>query len=102
MLIGVRTISAAQVEAYRRFDGDIDGSARSGRATADMRDEDWLAIDELRRRLFIVASGRASAQFADEVEADLASQFPSEAARLALRAIVAGDVARGAGHPEGS
>jgi hypothetical protein len=72
-------ITLAKLQTYRKFRGDIDGFSRTrGRGdTSDITDADWRLIDELRGGLRIIASGRASPQFAatikqrlDEVSAD--------------------------------
>lgn len=87
-----RVISAAKLETYRRFQGDLDGWVRSGRTGGDMRDEDWHLINELRQRLFAVGAGKASQSFAAQTEADLVAHLPDEQARAQLREIVATDL----------
>ena len=63
-------LTVEKLKTYRRFGGDIDGYARShGRGdTSGITDEDWQLIDDLRRSLFIVSSGKASAEFAAAAE----------------------------------
>ncbi|MCX6921693.1 MAG: hypothetical protein NT154_00510 [Verrucomicrobia bacterium] len=63
-------LTLEKLKTYRRFGGDIDGYARShGRGdTSGITDADWQLIDELRGALFIVASEKASPEFAAVVE----------------------------------
>ncbi len=63
-------LTLEKLETYQRFGGDIDGFARShGRGdSSGITDEDWVLIDELRGALFIIASGKASPEFAAVVE----------------------------------
>ena len=63
-------LTQEKLKTYRRFGGDIDGYARShGQGdTSGITDEDWALIDELCGALFIVAAGKASAEFAATVD----------------------------------
>lgn len=79
-----------KVRMYCRFDGDIDGFARSRVDDASgITDEDWRVIDELRQGLFLVQSGQATPEFAASVERQLSCVAADEATRRALRALAA-------------
>jgi hypothetical protein len=54
--------------------------------------DSWKSIEDLRRRLFLVAVGRASATFAISVEADFLAWTSDEDARRRIRAMVQSDV----------
>jgi len=78
-----------KVKMYRRFDGDIDGFARSSvDDSSGITDEDWHVIDELRQALFLVQSGQATPEFAASVEQRLSSVAADDATQRALRALV--------------
>lgn len=85
-------VSAAQVDIYTTHDGDIDLYQRRGSPQMAILGDSWNTIEDLRRRLFLVAVGRASATFASSVEADLLNLTSDEDARRRIRAIVEGDV----------
>lgn len=93
-------IPAADIALYRRYDGDLDGLARSPCRNPGTSGTSWRLIDELRQRAFIVAMGRGSEQFRQEFEADLASHIPDEDARREFRQIVDSDL-RAAQEPQG-
>lgn len=63
-------LTQEKLQTYRRFGGDIDGYARSHRRgdTSEITDSDWQLIDELRGALFMIASGKASPEFAAVIE----------------------------------
>jgi hypothetical protein len=85
-------VSAAQVEIYARFDGDIDMYQRRGSPQRAILGDTWKTIEDLRRRLFLVAAGRASVTFASSVEADFLAWTLDDDARRRVRAIVESDV----------
>ena len=80
-------LTLAKVEVYDRFNGDIDGFARSGadRGVSGITDADWREIAELRQALSIVASGIASPAFIAETEARLRAVAPDERTQAAIR-----------------
>ena len=84
-------ISAATVALYRRYDGDADGLSRSADRGVDIYD-DWRAIDELRQRAFIVATGRGSEPFCQRFQSDLAAYMPDERARREFDELVQADL----------
>jgi hypothetical protein len=63
-------LTQEKLDTYRRFGGDIDGFARSHAQgdTSGITDADWHLIDDLCGSLFIVASGKASREFAAKTE----------------------------------
>jgi hypothetical protein len=85
-------VSAAQVDIYTAHNGDIDLYQRRGSPQMAILGDSWKTIEDLRRRLFLVAVGRASATFASSVEADLLAWTSDEGARRLIRAMVEGDV----------
>ena len=88
-------VSSAQVEVYTEFGGDSDMYQRRGMPKSETLGDIWGAsgtIEDLRRRLYLVAAGQASVQFAASVEADLLSRVPDEGARSMVRAIVDRDI----------
>jgi hypothetical protein len=75
-----------KAKMYRRFNGDIDGFARSRVDDhSGISDEDWGLIDELRQALFLVRSGQAAPEFVASVEQRLFLVTTDEATREALR-----------------
>jgi hypothetical protein len=87
-------ISTVQIQIYVDFNGDVDMYQRRGSPQRELMSHAWGVIEDLRRRLFLIAAGRASAKFAASTEADLASWTLDEAARHMIRVLVARDMAR--------
>ena len=85
-------VSAAQVDIYTAHNGDIDLYQRRGSPQMAILGDSWKTIEDLRRRLFLTAVGRASATFANSVEADLLAWTSDEDARRRIRAMVESDV----------
>jgi hypothetical protein len=85
-------VSAAQVEIYATFNGDIDLYQRRGSPQSAIVGDAWSTIEDLRRRLFLVAVGHASIQFARSTEADLLAWTEDEDTRRRIRALAEGDV----------
>jgi hypothetical protein len=79
-----------KLDVYRRFQGDIDGWARSSHGSHDagMTDSDWFVIEELRQGLALIASGQASTAFMAQFEQRLHAVTADEATRERLRALV--------------
>ena len=71
-------LTIAKLTTYATFNGDIDGWARAAASddAARLTDADWYLIDELLTNLATVASGRASAAFAADVERRLQACAP--------------------------
>ena len=89
------SISVAQVQLYAEFNGDADVYQRRGMPNSESLGDiwgAWSAIEDLRRRLSLVAAGRASAKFAASAEADLFSWVPDDKARRMLLAISSADI----------
>jgi len=84
-------LTIAKLTTYAKFNGDIDGWARTADNddAAGLTDADWYLIDELLMNLATVASGRASAAFAADVERRLQACTVDEPTRNALRALAA-------------
>jgi hypothetical protein len=80
-------LTLEKLNTYQRFGGDIDGYARShGRGdTSGITDEDWSLIEELRGALFIIASGKASPEFAAVIERRMQEAAADQGARDRLR-----------------
>ena len=85
-------VSAAQVDSYTTHNGDIDLYQRRGSPQMAILGDSWKTIEDLRRRLFLVAVGRSSATFANSVEADLLAWTSDEDARRRIRAMAESDV----------
>jgi len=85
-------VSAAQIDIYAAHNGDIDLYQPRGSPQRALLGYSWKTIEDLGRRLFVVAVGRASASFANQVEADLMTWTLDEDARRSIRSIVEGDV----------
>ncbi|MCK7494656.1 MAG: hypothetical protein MZW92_28490 [Comamonadaceae bacterium] len=88
-----------KLQAYCRFDGDIDGWARSG-GDADasgITDPDWLLIDELRQALWTVAQGLATPGFQTSTERRLLECTADDETRQAIRVLATADRDRAAG-----
>ena len=89
------SISSAHVEVYEEFGGDSDMYQRRGMPKGEALGDIWAAwstIDDIRRRLYLVVAGLASAHFAASVEADFVSCIPDENARRRVRDIVDRDI----------
>jgi len=76
-------LTLEKLRVYESFNGDIDGWARTARPgnPADMTDEDWFLIDELRQALYQVAAGLASAHCQSQLEQRLLEATDGEAVR---------------------
>jgi hypothetical protein len=85
-------VSAAQVEIYARFNGDVDIYQRRGSPQRDVMGDTWNTIEDLRSRLFLISTARASDKFASSTEADLLAWTANEEARRLIRALVDQDV----------
>ena len=85
-------VSAAQVEIYATFNGDIDMYQSRGSPQSAIVGDVWKTIEDLRRRLFLVATGRASVKFASTTEADFLAWTTDDDARRRIRALVDRDV----------
>jgi hypothetical protein len=88
-------ISAAQIQVYTEFDGDVDMYQRRGLPKSEGLGDIWAAwgaIEDLRRRLYLAAAGLASGQFSAATEADLSAWTSDEDTRRQLRAIVERDI----------
>jgi hypothetical protein len=81
-------VSAAQVEIYARFNGDVDMYQRCGSPQSDVMGDAWNTIEDLRRRLFLISTGRAAEKFVSSTEADLLAWTTDEDARRRIRALV--------------
>lgn len=82
-----------KLQTYRRFDGDIDGWARSG-GDADasgITDADWSLIEELRQALRTVALGLATPEFEASTERRSLDCTADDEARRAIRALATAD-----------
>jgi hypothetical protein len=84
-----------EVDIYTAHEGDIDLYQCRGSPQMAILGDSWRTIEDLRRRLFLVAVGRASATFASSVEADLQAWTLDEDTRRRIRAIVESDVEAG-------
>ena len=76
-------LTLEKIQVYESFNGDIDGWARTARPgnPADMTDEDWFLIDELRQALYLVAAGLASPHYQSQLEQRLRETTDGEAVR---------------------
>jgi len=84
-------LTVEKLKTYQRFDGNIDGWAISARVEgnpAQMTDDDWFLIDELRQGLALVAAGRASTTFRSSIEAKLFESTTDDQTRELLRQLV--------------
>ena len=91
--LGEELVTATQVDIYTSHNGDIDLYQRRGSPQKTvLGDSSWKTIEDLRRRLLLVAVGRASAAFASSVDADWMAWTSDEDARRRIRAMVEGDV----------
>ena len=82
-------LTIAKLTTYAKFNGDIDGWARTADNddAAGLTDAEWYLIDQLLTNLATVASGRASAALAADVERRLRACTADESTRIALRAL---------------
>ena len=82
-------LTIAKLRTYAKFDGDIDGWARTADNgdAAGLTDAEWYLIDQLLTNLATVTSGRASAAFAVDVERRLQACTADESTRNALCAL---------------
>ena len=80
-------LTLEKIQVYESFNGDIDGWARTARSgnPADMTDEDWFLIDELRQALHQVAAGLATPHYRANVERRLLDATDDAAVRERLR-----------------
>ena len=82
-------LTIAKLTTYAKFNGDIDGWARTADNddAAGLTDADWYLIDALLINLATVTTGRASAAFAADVERRLQASTADEPTRDALHAL---------------
>lgn len=66
-------ITEDKIKVYKRYDGDIDGWARSGskKEKSIMSDEDWYVINGLIQDLSMVKNGLASSGFNENLNVKL-------------------------------
>jgi hypothetical protein len=87
-------ITVEAIKLYVAFDGDVDAYQRRGSPQPSMMRDAWRIIPILRTNLFIIANGRASANFAAQTERDLQAWTADEKARGLIRDLVSRDLAR--------
>lgn len=82
-------LTVAKLGIYKKFDGDIDGWARSstGDDKSNITDNDWYLIDTLVMDLALIKGGVASPHFSQEVESKLLASTVDEATRELLHAL---------------
>ena len=75
-------ITEDKIKVYKRYDGDIDGWARSGskKEKSIMSDEDWYVIDGLIQDLSMVKKGLASSGFNENLNVKLKEMCDSDSA----------------------
>ena len=80
-------LTLEKVRTFERFNGDIDGHARTrdGGDISGITDDDWSVIEELCQSLYLVTSGKASAAFTKETEQRLLTETADERTREILR-----------------
>ncbi|MCB0740985.1 MAG: hypothetical protein R2796_07650 [Chitinophagaceae bacterium] len=73
-------ITEDKIKVYKRYDGDIDGWARSGskKEKSIMSDEDWYVIDGLIQDLSMVKKGLASSGFNENLNVKLKEMCDSD------------------------
>lgn len=71
---------------YQRFGGDVDARSRLAPGThAQLTDEAWALIDELRMQIRVANSGRASAAFIAALDVRLRDEVADDDTRAALQ-----------------
>ena len=80
-------LTLQKLRTYRKFRGDIDGYGRSHVRgdRSGITEEDFQLIAELLTALYIIASGKASQDFALGVERKLSELAPEPQTRQELR-----------------
>jgi len=79
-------ITSDKVRIYEKYDGDIDGFARSSKISEldILTDQDWRFIDEILQRLLIIQSGLGSTDFEEQARAMLMEAVHDENVRERL------------------
>jgi hypothetical protein len=79
-------LTLAKIQAYERFDGDIDGYARARGAgdTSGITDDDWWLIDRLCQAIYLVVTQQAAESFREQTEQELQTVTTDELTREAL------------------
>jgi hypothetical protein len=85
-------ISASAIALYRRYDGDLDGLSRSVDRHAEVSEDIWRAIDDLRQRAAIVKKGLGSAAFRQCFAIDYAACIADDEARVEFQCLIDSDL----------
>jgi hypothetical protein len=89
-------ITKAELDHYRRYDGDFDSLSRAQDRAAEAASSNWPIIDRLRQELFLAISGLASEKYRTRIWRDLDDSIADETVKAELRTIVEIDVYRAA------
>lgn len=72
-------ITQLKIETYKKFNGNIDGWARSEQnSPSSMSDSDWYLIEELLQDITLVLKGQASETYTISVENKLKENCDNE------------------------
>jgi hypothetical protein len=95
-------LTAAQIKAWMPYDGiALEHAQRTGKLKGQRLDEMYRVdgiVNRLRTQLYIVATGRASQNFAKAASEDLMASTADDAARQLVRQLVDADVQSKATH----
>lgn len=78
-------ITVRKLQLYRRYDGDIDGLARScDSQTAGSIEDDWRLIEHLRSGIWSMHNVRCAEGYKEAVEKDIREHTADEETRRLL------------------
>ena len=83
-------ITAKKLSIYKKYDGDIDSWARSGRKSEqmEMEDADWYLIESLLQDLKLVSKGLASKDYSEALQDRIQSNCSDTEAIEKLKSLI--------------
>ncbi len=86
-------ITAKKISLYKKYEGDVDGWARSGSKSGqiEMEDADWYLIENLLQDLKLVSKGLASNEYSEALQERLQSNCSDAEAIEKLKSLIGQD-----------
>ncbi|WP_149304152.1 hypothetical protein [Pareuzebyella sediminis] len=83
-------ITKDKLKIYKKYSGNIDSWARSGKRKEHelMSDDDWHLIGELIQELELIEKGLVSEDYKDRILSKFNAACPDEATKQALKSLV--------------
>ena len=73
-------LTVTKIRVYQKYGGDIDGFARAKNPNdySLVTDDEWLLIDSLAQKLFLVKNGKASPEYAERISDEVRRNVEDE------------------------